>query len=52
MLIQLAQLDSVGYQFLFPIGSTKELKFRDIAFRGSLSKISKNVIKEGGKDEN
>jgi len=51
MLIQLSQLDSAGYQFLFPIGSTKELKFRDIAFRGSLSKISKNVIKEGGKDE-
>lgn len=50
-LIQLAELDSVGYQFLFPVGSTNEYRFKDVVLRGSLSKISKDFVKEGEEDE-
>ncbi|MGG7057989.1 spore germination protein [Clostridium nigeriense] len=47
LLVQLAELDSVGYQFLFPIGSISEYKFKDVVLRGSLNKISKDFIKKG-----
>lgn len=50
-LIQLAELDSVGYQFLFPVGSTNEYRFKDVVLRGSLSRISKDFVKEGEEDE-
>lgn len=50
-LIQLAELDSVGYQFLFPVGSTNEYRFKDVVLRGSLNKISKDFVKEGEEDE-
>jgi len=47
LLIQLAELDSIGYQFLFPIGSINEYRFKDVVLRGSLGKISKDFIKKG-----
>ncbi|GAA0083827.1 spore germination protein [Clostridium sp. CTA-7] len=47
LLIQLAELDSVGYQFLFPVGSINEYRFKDVVLRGGLGKISKNIIKKG-----
>lgn len=47
LLIQLAELDSIGYQFLFPVGSINEYRFKDIVLRGSLGKISKDFIKKG-----
>ncbi|MGG7142805.1 spore germination protein [Clostridium nigeriense] len=47
LLVQLAELDSVGYQFLFPIGSISEYRFKDVVLRGSLNKISKDFIKRG-----
>ncbi|WP_291650790.1 spore germination protein [Clostridium sp.] len=47
LLIQLAELDSIGYQFLFPIGSINEYRFKDVVLRGSLGKISKGFIKKG-----
>lgn len=47
LLIQLAELDSVGYQFLFPIGSINEYRFKDVVLRGNLEKISKDFIKKG-----
>lgn len=50
-LIQLSELDSVGYQFLFPVGSTNEYRFKDVVLRGTLSKISKDFVKEGEEDE-
>jgi hypothetical protein len=52
LLIQLAELDSVGYQFLFPIGSITEYRFKDVVLRGSLKRISKDFIKRGDKNEN
>ena len=52
LLIQLAELDSVGYQFLFPIGSISEYRFKDVVLRGSLNRISKDFIKRGDQSEN
>lgn len=52
LLIQLAELDSVGYQFLFPIGSISEYRFKDVVLRGSLNRISKDFIKGGDQSEN
>lgn len=46
-LTQICELDSVGYPFLFPLGSLSEYKFRDILFRGSLNRISKKIIGVG-----
>ena len=43
-IIQLCELDSVGYPFLFPIGSISEYRFKDILFRGRLDRISKKII--------
>ena len=51
LLIQLAELDSVGYQFLFPIGSISEYRFKDVVLRGSLNRISKDFIKRGDQSE-
>ena len=51
LVIQLSELDSVGYQFLFPIGSISEYKFKDVVLRGSLKRISKDFIKRGDKNE-
>ncbi|MDU5109526.1 MAG: spore germination protein [Clostridium sp.] len=50
-LIQLSELDSVGYQFLFPVGSTNEYRFKDVVLRGALSNISKDFVKKGEEDE-
>ena len=41
---QICELDSVGYPFLFPIGSTEQYSFKDILFRGRLDRISKKII--------
>lgn len=46
LIVHLSNLDSVGYQFLYPIGSINEYKYRDIVLRGDLSKISKKIIKK------
>lgn len=43
-IIEIAKLDSVGYPFLFPLGSISEYKFRDTFFRGDLNTISKRII--------
>lgn len=53
-IIQIAQLDSVGYPFLFPLGSISDYRFKDVFFRGSLNTISQRVIdreeEENGKE--
>ena len=51
LIIQLSELDSVGYQFLFPIGSIGEFRFKDVVLRGPLRKISKDFIKRGDNNE-
>lgn len=42
----LGSLDSVGYPYLYPLGTRKDFKFRDIFFRGNLKNISKNIIED------
>lgn len=49
LLIQISELDSVGYPYLFPVGSVEEYKFRDIILRGHLTRISQNIIGRGKK---
>lgn len=46
---RLADLQTMGYSYLFPLGSAEDHKFKDLIFRGDLSKISKKVV--GGKKE-
>lgn len=41
---QICELDSVGYPFLFPMGSTEQYSFKDILFRGKLDRISRKII--------
>lgn len=48
-IIQIVKLDSVGYPFLFPLGSISEYRFKDIFFRGKLDRISKKIIEGGNK---
>lgn len=47
LLIQIAELDTVGYPYLFPIGSITKYKFKDVLFRGHLTRISQNVVGRG-----
>lgn len=42
--IQISQLESVGYPFLFPLGSISDYRFKDVFFRGSLNRISRKII--------
>lgn len=51
LLGHLSNLNSVGYPYLFPLGTVKSHQFRDLVFRGELKKISKNVINEDDKNE-
>lgn len=46
---QVAELESVGYPFLFPLGSLSEYRFKDVLFRGKLDRISRKIIGTGGK---
>ena len=46
-MIQICELDSVGYPFLFPLGSLSEYRFKDILFRGNLNRISRKIIGVG-----
>lgn len=46
---QVAELESVGYPFLFPLGSLSEYRFKDVLFRGRLDRISNKIIGTGGK---
>lgn len=46
---QVAELESVGYPFLFPLGSLSEYRFKDVLFRGRLDRISRKIIGTGGK---
>ena len=46
-LTQICELDSMGYPFLFPIGTISEYRFKDILFRGNLNRISRKIIGVG-----
>lgn len=42
----MASLESLGYPYLYPLGTAKDFKFRDILIRGDLKNISKNIGKD------
>lgn len=46
----LASLTTCGYPYLYPLGTLKSFKYKDIIFRGDLSKISSNIL--NGDEEN
>ncbi|MGL4773994.1 MAG: spore germination protein [Clostridium sp.] len=48
LIARLADLDTMGYSYLFPLGSSIKHNFKDLIFRGDLNRISKNVV--GGSD--
>lgn len=43
---------SVGYPFLFPLGTVSEYRFKDVFFRGKLNRISNKIIGAGGNKAN
>ena len=52
LIAKLADLDTGGYSYLFPLGSIETYKFKDIIFRGDLRHISQHVVEKGGADNN
>jgi spore germination protein len=52
LIIKLGELETGGYSYLFPIGSTNAYKFKDIVFRGDLRRISKKIIGNEGEANN
>lgn len=44
---RIADLETGGYPYLFPLGSFEKFKFKDVFFRGKLGRISKEVIGKG-----
>lgn len=48
---RLADLESMGYSYLFPLGSEEDYSYKDIIFRGKLDRISRKVIGEEDKYE-
>ncbi|WP_297631166.1 spore germination protein [uncultured Clostridium sp.] len=48
---RIADLETGGYSYLFPLGSYEKFKFKDVLFRGNLGRISKEVVGKGDKDE-
>lgn len=52
LLARLSDLETGGFSYLFPIGSTQKYKFKDIIFRGDLGKISRRVVTEEGAKSN
>lgn len=50
LLAKMADLETGGYSYLFPVGSTGTYKFKDIIFRGDLRRISNQVVQSGGEN--
>lgn len=48
LIAKMADLETGGYSYLFPVGSTGTYKFKDIIFRGELRRISNQIIESGG----
>lgn len=51
VIAHLSSLYTCGYPYLFPLGTIKEFKFRDIFIRGSLENISGHIVKGGNESE-
>lgn len=52
LLANISDLETGGYTYLFPIGTNSIYKFKDVTFRGRISRISKTIIGKGRDDEN
>lgn len=52
LISKLGELETGGYSYLFPIGSTNTYNFKDIIFRGDLRRISKKIIGTEGEGNN
>lgn len=52
LITRLSSLTTGGYSYLFPTGSIKTYKFKDILFRGDLKNISNKILENGGEDNN
>lgn len=50
LMVKMGDLETGGYSYLFPVGSTSTYKFKDIIFRGELKRISNTVVQSGGED--
>ncbi|SQB89707.1 spore germination protein KA [Clostridium tetanomorphum] len=48
----IASLESVGYPYLYPLGTWKNFKFKDLLLRGSLQDISKNIGEDDDDEKN
>jgi hypothetical protein len=46
----LASLTTCGYPYLYPLGTLRSFKFKDVILRGDLNKISSNIL--NGDEEN
>ncbi|WP_040210253.1 spore germination protein [Clostridium polynesiense] len=46
LISHIASLDSCGYNYVFPIGTSKKFNFHDIFLRGNLEDISQSIFKE------
>ncbi len=52
LIAHLSSLDSCGYNFVFPVGTLRKFRYRDIFFRGDLQNISYCIFeKEDERDE-
>ncbi len=51
LLSHLSALDSCGYNYIFPLGTIKKFRFKDIFIRGNLDDISKGIFVEDNKNE-
>ncbi len=47
-----ASLESVGYPYLYPLGTWQIFKFKDILIRGDLGNISKNIGEDHNNEKN
>lgn len=49
LVAHLSSIESCGYPYLYPLGSIKSLKYRDVILRSDLNKISKDLFNEDDK---
>ncbi|MBC7959395.1 MAG: spore germination protein [Vallitaleaceae bacterium] len=47
----LAGLTSCGYPYMYPFGTLKHFKFKDLLWRGDLNEMSNNIFKEDQKND-
>ena len=51
LIVHIASLDSCGYNFVFPVGTLRKFKYKDVLFRGDLKNISYCIFEREDDDE-